>query len=53
MLIYQNAVFLPGRAVLSMQAILSCRNVVLEPISTLPWQSLALDQHKYLQIAVN
>ena len=30
-----------------------CPNVVKEPISTLPWQSLAPDQLKYLQIAVN
>ena len=37
----------------SMQAIRSCRNVVKEPICTLPWQSLALDQLKYLQIALN
>ena len=27
-------------------------NVVREPFCTLPWQSLALDQLKYLQIAV-
>ena len=53
MLIYQNAVFLPGHAVSSMQAISSCRNVFKEPICTLPWQSLALDQLKYLPIAVN
>ena len=53
MLIRQNAVFLPGHAVPSMQAIGSCHNVVKEPICTLPWQSLALDQLKYLQIAVN
>ena len=53
MLIYQNALFLPGHAVSSMQAIWSCHNVVKEPICTLPWQSLALDQVKYLQIAVN
>ena len=53
MLIYQNAVFLLGHAVSSMQAIWSCHNVVKEPICTLPWQSLALDQLKYLQIAVN
>ena len=51
-LIYKNAVFLPGHAVSSMQAI-SCYNVVKEPICTLPWQSLVLDQLKYLQIAVN
>ena len=31
----------------------SCQNVVKEPICTLPWQSLVLDQLKYLQIAVN
>ena len=53
MLIYQNAVSLPGLAVSSRQAIWSCHNVVKEPICTLPWQSLALDQLKYLQIAVN
>ena len=53
MLISQNAVFLLGHAVSSMEAILSCHNVVKEPICTLPWQSLALDQLKYLQIAVN
>ena len=50
MLIYQNAVFLLGHAVSSMEAILSCHNVVKEPICTLPWQSL--DQF-YVQIAVN
>ena len=43
-------VFLSGHAVSSMQAIWSCHNVVKEPICTLPWQSLALDQLKYLQI---
>ena len=32
MLIYQNAVLLPGHAVSSMQAIRSCHNVVKEPI---------------------
>ena len=32
MLINQNAVFLPGHAVSSMQAIWSCHNVVKEPI---------------------
>ena len=53
MLIYQNAVFLLGYAVSSMQAIWSCNNVVKEPICTLPWQSLTLDQLIYLQIAVN
>ena len=36
MLIYQNAVFLPGHAVSSMQAIWSCHNVVKELICTLP-----------------
>ena len=48
MLIYQNAVSLPGHAVLSMQAICYQR-INLHT----PWQSLALDQLKYLQIAVN
>ena len=47
------AVFQLGHAVSSMQPIWSCHNVVKEPICTLPWQSLALDQLKYLQIAVN
>ena len=50
MLIYQNAVFLPGHAVSSfMQAIGSCHNVVKEPICTLPWQPLALNQLTYFQ----
>ena len=53
MLVYQSAVSLPGHAVSSMQEISSYHNVVKEPICTLPWQSLALDQLKYLQIAVN
>ena len=53
MFIYQNAVFLPGHAISSMQAISSCHNVFKEPICTLPWQSLAVDQLKYLPIAVN
>ena len=35
-----------------MQSIRSCHNVVKEPICTIPWQSLALDQLKYLQITV-
>ena len=35
-----------------MQSIWSCHNVVKEPICTIPWQSLALDQLKYLQITV-
>ena len=52
MLIYKKAVFLPEHAVSSMQAI-SCYTVVKEPICTLPWQSLVIDQLKYLQIAVN
>ena len=30
-----------------------CKQYVKEPICTLPWQSLVLDQLKYLQIAVN
>ena len=50
MLMYQNVVFLLGHAVLSMQVIGSCHNVVKEPICILPLQLLAL---KYLQIAVN
>ena len=54
LLIYQSAVFLPGHAVSSsMQAIGSCHNVVKEPICTLPWQPLALNQLTCLQIAVN
>ena len=53
MLIRQNPVSLPGHAVSSMQAIRSCHNVVKEPIRTLPWQSLTLDQLKNSQIAVN
>ena len=53
MLIYQNAVFLLEHAVSSVQAKLSCHNVVKNPICTLPWQSLVLDQLEYLQIAVN
>ena len=47
------AVLQLGHAVSSMQPIWSCHNVVKEPICTLPWQSLALDQLIYLQIAVN
>ena len=43
MLIYQNAVFLLEHAVSSVQAKLSCHNVVKNPICTLPWQSLAFD----------
>ena len=39
-------------AVSYMQAIRSYHNVVKEPICTLLWQSLALDQLKYLQIAL-
>ena len=50
MLVYRNAFFLPGHAVSSMQTIWSNHNVVKEPICTLPWQSLALDQLKYLQV---
>ena len=40
----KNAIFLPGHAVSSMKAIWSRHNVVKEPLCTLPWQSLALDQ---------
>ena len=43
MLIYQNVAFVPGHAVSSIPI----------PIYILPWQLLALDQLKYLQIAVN